>query len=206
MRILSQLTRHDTMNQLTNMFTISDLISDEISDVYMRELFERMENSLSTVRSLMEFSKDYLELGIHGAVWQDVHVCIERGKSLLIHQSIELLADNVPMIFADPLLEEVVYNLIENSLRHGEHVTEIRITFSVEDENNGVLTFKDNGIGVPDEDKKRIFDMGFGKNTGLGLFLSREILDLTDIKIRECGQFGQGAQFDVIIPSGYWKW
>jgi signal transduction histidine kinase len=99
-----------------------------------------------------------------------------------------------------------VYNLIENSLRHGEHVTEIRITFSVEDENNGILTFKDNGVGVPDEDKERIFDMGFGKNTGLGLFLTREILDLSDIKIHECGQFGQGAQFDLIIPSGYWKW
>jgi len=206
MHILSQLTRHDTMNQLTNMFTISELISDEISDVYVKKLFKRMEKSLSRVRSLMEFSKGYLELGIHGAAWQNVNVCIEKGKSLLIHPPIELLADNLPMVFADPLLGDVVYNLIENSTRHGEHVTEIKITFSVDDENNGVLTFKDNGIGVPDEEKEKIFDMSFGKNTGLGLFLIREILELTDIKIRECGQFGQGAQFDVIIPSGYWKW
>jgi len=57
----------------------------------------------------------------------------------LIRPPVELLADNLPMIFTDPLLEKAVYNLIENSLRHGERVTEIRIIFSVEDDGNGIL-------------------------------------------------------------------
>jgi PAS domain-containing protein len=207
MIILSQITRHDIMNQLTNAFAISVLISDEVSsDAYLEELLELMEQGLNTMRSQMEFSKDYQELGIHGATWQDVNACIEKGKRLLIRPPLELLVDNLPLIFADPLLEKVMYNLIENSLRHGERVTQIEVTFSIGENDSGILTFKDNGVGVLDEEKERIFDMSYGKNTGLGLFLTREILGLTDIKIRECGQFGQSAQFELMIPAGYWEW
>jgi len=114
--------------------------------------------------------------------------------------------DNLPKVFADPLLEKAVHNLIENSLRHGECITYIKVTFSVENNDNGVLIFEDDGVGVPDDDKERIFDLSFGKNTGLGLFLIREILGLTDMKIHERGQFGHGARFEITIPPGYWKW
>jgi len=206
MLMLSQITRHDIMNQLTSAFSISTLISEETSDNYTKDLLEHMNRCLSTMRSQMEFSKDYQELGIHGATWQDVNACIEKEKIHLIRPSVELLADVLPMIFADPLLEKVVYNLIENSTRHGEHVTMMEATFLAGENGIGIITFKDNGIGIPDEDKDKIFAMSFGKNTGLGLFLSREILGLTDIQIRECGTFGHGAQFELIIPAGFWKW
>jgi len=82
----------------------------------------------------------------------------------------------------------------------------MKITFSVGDDNNGLLIFEGNGVGVPDEHKVRIFDRTFGKNTGLGLFLIREILSLTDITIHECGTFGHSVRFEITIPSGYWKW
>jgi signal transduction histidine kinase len=57
---------------------------------------------------------------------------------------------------------------------------------------------------VSDEDKIRIFQKGFGKHTGLGLFLSREILGITGITIRETGTPGTGACFEMLIPpDGY---
>jgi len=43
--------------------------------------------------------------------------------------------------------------------------------------------------------------MGFGKNTGFGLFLSREILALNGITIRETGVFGRGARFEIAVPE-----
>ena len=110
------------------------------------------------------------------------------------------------MLFADPLLEKAVYNLIENSLRHGERVTQIKVRFSLQDGYNGMLTFEDNGVGIPNVHKHKIFERDFGKNTGLGLFLIREILSLTGMSIYECGQPGQGARFDIMIPPGSWKW
>lgn len=53
--------------------------------------------------------------------------------------------------------------------------------------------------------KERIFLRGVGKNTGFGLFLSREILEITGIKIIEEGVLGTGAKFRMTIPEGEWK-
>jgi signal transduction histidine kinase len=63
-----------------------------------------------------------------------------------------------------------------------------------------IVVFKDDGAGIADRDKKVIFNKGFGKNTGLGLYLSREILSLTGITIAENGVPGKGARFEMTIP------
>jgi signal transduction histidine kinase len=68
-----------------------------------------------------------------------------------------------------------------------------------------VLVCQDNGPGVPQKNKEKIFLRGFGKNTGLGLFLIREILAMTDISIRECGNEGEGSRFEIVIPSAAYR-
>ena len=105
-------------------------------------------------------------------------------------------------IFADPLVEKVFYNLIDNSLRYGgEKLTTIRIGYHTE-ENILIISFEDDGTGIAVRDKKVIFDKGFGKNTGLGLYLSREILGITGIIITETGIPGSGARFEIRVPEG----
>lgn len=108
-------------------------------------------------------------------------------------------------IFADPLLEKVFGNLVDNSLRHGERVK--HITFSSVQMGSGdiAIVFEDDGIGIRDTDKERIFEKGFGKHTGLGLFLSREILAITDLSIRETGVYGKGARFEILVPEGKFR-
>ena len=221
--VLSQITRHDIVNQLNNLSfltaALSDTLVDTLPDAFsdapfdapfnafsVKNLLELINQSLGTVMHQVEFSRDYQEIGTHGTEWQDLSACIEKMRHLLIHPPVELIADNLPMIFADPLLEKAVYNLIENSLRHGERVTQIKVTFSAVDGYNGVLIFEDNGVGIPNADKNRIFDQDFGKNTGLGLFLIREIFSLTGMTIYECGEPGYGAQFVIKVPPGSWKW
>ena len=107
-------------------------------------------------------------------------------------------------IFADPLLGKVFYNLMENSLRHGDHVT--RMSFSTQEMENGlVLVYSDDGVGIPEEDKQNLFRKGFGKHTGLGLFLSREILSITGISITENGEPGKGVRFEITVPAGRFR-
>jgi len=65
--------------------------------------------------------------------------------------------------------------------------------------------FEDNGVGVSDECKKRIFNKSFGKNVDLGLFLIREILGMAEMAIHECGELGHGVRFEITIPAGYCK-
>ena len=68
-----------------------------------------------------------------------------------------------------------------------------------------VVVCEDDGNGVVDEEKERIFERGFGKNTGMGLFLFREILTIIGITIRENGELSKGTRFEMAVPKGVWK-
>jgi len=68
-----------------------------------------------------------------------------------------------------------------------------------------VLVFEDDGVGIAPQDKAVLFSKDSGKNTGLGLFLAREILDITGIKISETGEQGKGARFEILVPEGKWR-
>jgi len=67
------------------------------------------------------------------------------------------------------------------------------------------ITIADNGLGISPEEKKHLFERGFGKNTALGLFLSREILSITGLSITEAGIPGDGAQFEITVPDGAFR-
>jgi signal transduction histidine kinase len=68
-----------------------------------------------------------------------------------------------------------------------------------------VIRFEDNGNGIPGNKKEKIFQRGYGENTGLGLFLVREILAITGISITETGDAGKGARVDILVPEGNWR-
>jgi signal transduction histidine kinase len=99
----------------------------------------------------------------------------------------------------------VFYNLIDNALRYGgEQMTTIQVS-SQESDTGLTLLCEDDGVGITEEDKKRLFTRGFGKNTGLGLFLSREILSITGITITENGTPGKGARFEITVQKGGYR-
>ena len=137
--------------------------------------------------------------------WQRLNEVIGQSRVTLPVEKIGIVVNVQDIwIYADLLLEKVFYNLFENSLRHGEHVTAISLSCR----KNGrelVLTYEDNGIGISPEDKSRLFTCGFGKHTGLGLFLIREILGITGISIAETGEPGKGARFEIHVPEGSYR-
>jgi signal transduction histidine kinase len=102
------------------------------------------------------------------------------------------------------MFEKVFFNLLDNSIRHGQRVTHIHVSYQLKGDNL-LVRWEDNGVGVPDEEKERIFERGFGKNTGLGLFLVREILSLTGITIKENGTSGEGVCFEINLPNGAYR-
>jgi len=102
------------------------------------------------------------------------------------------------------MLEKVFSNLLDNSLRHGGHVTGIGVS-AHESDQGLVVVWEDNGVGIRAGEKERIFERGFGKHTGFGLFLVREILSLTGITIKETGKPGTGARFELLVPKGAYR-
>jgi len=98
----------------------------------------------------------------------------------------------------------VFYNLMENSIRHGERLT--KITIHSQDTPDGInLILEDDGVGIPENAKEKIFRREYFKNTGFGLFLSREILSITNLTISETGTPGIGARFVIHAPKGMYR-
>jgi PAS domain S-box-containing protein len=198
--MLSSITRHDILNQLMGLRTYLELskTAEEPSDI--REYISKEDRVAEAIVRQIEFTKYYQDIGVRAAAWFDIEKVFRSAAAGLNLEGIELGINLPPAgIYADPLIEKVFYNLMENSLRHGDHVT--RISVSARESGEGlVILYEDNGAGIAAEDKHRLFQKGFGKHTGLGLFLSREILAITGIAITESGEPGRGVRFEITVP------
>ncbi|MCA9449730.1 MAG: ATP-binding protein, partial [Candidatus Omnitrophica bacterium] len=176
------------------------LREEDLSSRERMEFLDKIDTSTSIIRRHIEFTREYQDIGIDSPTWQALDRIIARTLDQfdLSHIDLDLDLPGVE-IYADPLLEKVFYNLIHNSLVHGQNVARISIQA---DENPYGLAVRvsDDGSGIAHEKKEEIFKRGFGKNTGFGLFLAREILDITDIGIREIGLEGEGACFELSVP------
>ncbi|HWQ68215.1 MAG TPA: ATP-binding protein [Methanospirillum sp.] len=105
---------------------------------------------------------------------------------------------------AEDITERKQAEVMENAVRHGGEITRVLI-FSREYRNALIIICEDDGIGISSEEKDLIFDHGYGKHTGIGLFLAREILSSTELSIRECGDPGKGARFEILVPAGKFR-
>ena len=138
-------------------------------------------------------------------VWLDVGDVLSRQAEAVPHEGIDLIKDIRGWeVFADPLFEKVLYNLVENAVRHGEPISRIQFS-AAHRETELVITCEDDGVGIPEELKDRVFKREYYKNTGFGLYLSREILGITGISIRENGVPGKGAKFEIVVPPGAFR-
>lgn len=206
LNLLSSITRHDIRNQLLVLTGFIGLAKMKTTDPDLLHYIGREEDAALAIQRQIEFTKNYEEIGVRAPLWQDVGRHINALRSLIPPGEIEFsVAVGGLEIFADPLLEKVFENLIDNSRRHGERVRHISFTTLQAGSDDIALRYEDDGVGIHDADKERIFKKGFGKNTGLGLFLTREILAITEIEIKETGVYGLGAVFEILIPKGKYR-
>jgi PAS domain S-box-containing protein len=207
LHLMSSITRHDILNQLTILRGYLDLSGNCLHDpARLQEYIDREERAAATIESQIRFTRDYQDLGLQAPSWQSVLLNIEKAIAIIPMGTIrvEMMGSDVE-IFADPLCEKVFFNLIDNAVRHGgDRMTTIGFS-SRESEQGMALIVEDNGCGISPEDRKRLFERGFGKNTGLGLFLSREILSITGITITETSMPGGGARFEIVVPRGAYR-
>jgi PAS domain S-box-containing protein len=205
LELLNSITRHDIINKLTALSAYLELAHDEQHDTVTDTYLERCSEIVGSVNEHVEFMRDYQEIGIRSPVWQDPSIAIQRITGTSGFSGIRITPPPTGWeIYTDPLFDKVIYNLIDNAIRHGGSATSIQFTLQ-EIPGGLLLVYEDNGAGISPEYKDTLFQKGFGKNTGLGLFLSREILEITGISIRETGIPGQGARFEMLIPRGGYR-
>ncbi len=206
LNLLSSITRHDILNQLMVLIGYLDMTLEDVTEPDQRQFIEVEMLAAKTIQRQIEFTREYQELGMQAPVWMNINQSLKQATFNLPMRDVRVFVDRGNLeVYADKLFEKVFYNLIDNALRYGgDGMTSISVS-SHEDETGLVITFEDNGAGISAEDKPKLFTRGFGKNTGLGLFLSREILAITGITIEETGEPGKGARFEITVPKGMYR-
>jgi signal transduction histidine kinase len=206
LNLLSSITRHDMLNKLHSIGLLLELLTRKCSgEGGAGDSLAAIGTQLQSLEEMIWFTSDYQDLGVQAPAWHSVPHVIAGIRGWV--QGVPLELDpglDKYEVYADPLLSKVFYNLADNAVRHGGRVTRIRV-FGEEQPGRLVIFWEDDGIGVSLTDKERIFSKGYGKHTGLGLFLVREILSITGISIRETGVPGTGARFEMIVPEGAYR-
>lgn len=204
LNLLSSITRHDINNQLVALSGYLALMEREDVSISFEQRLIKAKTAADRIASMIHFTKEYEDIGMHAPAWQNVRALIEKSVGDVQLGQIRLQND-VPAgieILADPLIIKVFYNLVDNAVKHGVSTTTIR--FLVE-EREGVrsVVCEDDGAGVSPTMRKKIFTRGTGKDHGYGLFLSHEILSITGIRIsEEGGPSGNGSRFVMTAGRG----
>jgi PAS domain S-box-containing protein len=197
-----------TVNNIRNaVFTLSGYLELEqlqADEKKRKEYHEKELTLLHQINLRLNTAKNYQDLGLNPPRWHNVNTTFILAISHLDMTSVcrTIEVDGLE-IYADPLLENVFFNLTENFLLHARTAT--RLTLKYEETSTGLtLIYEDNGRGIPDEMKMTIFEREFTPTKGMGLFMAREILEITGITIRETGSYGNGARFEISVPKdGY---
>ncbi len=145
--------------------------------------------------------------GVKTPVWQRPQDLVAESVSYLaLPTGIDVRADLSGLeIYADPMVKKVFYNLIDNAVRHGGSVTEVRFSCTRAGQDL-LIVCEDDGTGIPDGEKEAIFRETYKRRYGHGLFLvAGGILGITGMTIRETGRSGTGARFEITVPNGAYR-
>ena len=203
--LMGTITRHDVMNQIG---VLSGYLSLLEEDEHARDRSEHLKAARQACRTMTEqlqFAGSYQEAGTKEPQWTRARLEFLGAASSLDLEGISVTEELGELeVLVDPMFEKVFLNLMSNSRRHGEHVRNIHASYEKVEE-DVVIAYTDDGIGIPEDSKEKIFLKGFGRDSGLGLFLIREILEITGIEIVEAGSPGRGARFELRVPQGGYR-
>jgi PAS domain S-box-containing protein len=199
--MMQELTRHDLLNQVSAISGYVDLCDRRSNEDATHRYMERSRKAVENMNRQLAFAREYQALGIQEPEWQSLESVMLHAVEAFDMGDVEVVikVDGL-VILADPLLEKVLFNLVENSIRHGGKVTRISLTKERKD-GELLVIYQDDGRGIPAGDKQRIFRRGIGEHTGFGLYAAREVLSLTGMTIVENGDPGKGARFTITVPD-----
>ena len=198
---LNSIIRHDIFNTLTGLSGYVEMAQETDNPADAKMMLETVRSLTDKIEQQIAFTRDYQDLGLNMPGWHTVQETVTKAVSQLDLSSVIVDLDFAGLeMYADPLLDRVFFHLFENSIEHGQGVTRIHGYFR----HSGIgviIVIEDNGAGIPTADKEAIFIRKSFRDTGLGLFLVREILALTGITISETGTPGKGARFEIRVPN-----
>jgi PAS domain S-box-containing protein len=201
--VVGKLTRHDARNKLSVIANNVYLAKQKLAaDHTTLEYLGDIESAVDQMEKIFDFARTYEMLGVEELSYMNVEKSVNEAATLFSGlASVKLVNECQGLtVIADSLLRQLFYNLIDDTSKHGEKVSQIRVYYE-EGEDQLKLVYEDDGIGIPNDEKEKIFREGYGKGTGYGLYLIKKMCEAYGWTIRETGKPGKGAQFTMTIPK-----
>ncbi len=135
-------------------------------------------------------------------------LAIARRRHHLPPEALNYAGDERPTVIGDPDdLQAAVLNLIDNAIKYSGSQVRVRVEVARLDAKRAAVRVRDQGIGIPDTELKRIFKRFYripgmrAKGTGLGLFIVRSVIKKHAGKVyAESGGAGKGSIFTIELP------
>jgi len=205
---LHSLLRHDLGNKL-------QLVDGHLALLEETDLSETQRDHVESVRKATEDATQLLEKirmlnrlgdrdgGERTRLSSHLREAIDGNAALADRQGVTVSGPDAAdaTVEAGPLLTEVFTNLVENSLKHGDG-TEIDVSVETDDDAVTVM-FEDDGVGVPPEERERVFERGYSGSTssgsGLGMYIVSEVVGSYGGAITVGESDVGGARFEVTL-------
>src|SRR5690606_17114579 len=181
---------------------IKSFLTNSLKDIErLDDLVENMLLATKIENQSYSFPKEKLNLSLlidKVADRLQIHTCSTQTIKTSLEPGIELIGDK----FA---LTSVITNLIENGVKYSPPCSEIEVKLRRED-GIAVMEIGDHGMGIPDEEKPRIFDKFYRvgreetrktKGTGLGLYIVKQVLNNHQAQIKVRNNNPSGTIFEV---------
>jgi signal transduction histidine kinase len=200
LRFLSRISHDHLQSTVDQMIETVKQADAHSSDSVARGFFYQVRALAVNLSRQLLLTESYKNLGISPPVWVGVQQILESAglSSSAGSVSVRFWTERLE-IFADPLFKDVIIHVAGNALIHGITLKNLIITYH-ETREGLDLFFSDDGIGIPADRKQQIFEYHEAGQTGIGLFICREILSATGMTIAENGTEGKGARFVIHVP------
>ena len=203
LKVLGSLTRHDVKNKLMVIKGNAYLLRKRLSNSpELLTYLEAIELAIDQSDRLLELSRVYEQIGSEKLTKINVEDSFNQAFNLISKQGLEMTNECQGLtVNADSMLRQLFYNLLDNSLKHGKTVTEVKLWFNSE-ASLIKLYYEDNGVGISEINKGLIFSEGFTTGgSGMGLKLVKKMIESYGWTIEENGVPGKGARFLITIPK-----
>ena len=172
----------------------------------------RLTNLVNQLQNLAKFDSEKSKLNLAKVNVKNLIMNVvynNQGKALEKNINIECDLESIDSYLDKDKISQVIVNLLSNAIRYTNNGGKIFIS-SYKENNNLKIQFKDNGIGIPKENIKYIFERFYrvdesrSKNTGgigVGLTIVKSIIDLHQGTIEVRSEVNKGSEFIVILPN-----
>lgn len=210
---------HELKTPLTSILASSEMINNNLVkkedlQIFMEKIEKEAKRLLEMIDEILKLS--FLDENGSNLIMKQVNLktitknVIDRlqviTKNNKIHISFNL--DDVYILGNDQLLENLIYNLCDNAIKYNKEGGYIKINLQIQ-KDKAILSIKDNGIGIPKESQKRIFERFYCVDksrskklggTGLGLSIVKSVAKYHNAKIDLDSKENKGSEFKVIFP------